>query len=116
MEFRQLQDTKPYIEGFIDQQTSLLALNCAEILAVDPRVHELRLGHQLPELLLISNQLDAGPFLLILAGFDKHTVVHQFEDFLLERCFGLLSHLLVNGDLGCHPGALMILDPAVDLA
>ena len=45
VEFRQLQDTKPYVEGFIDPQASLLALDCAEVLAVDPRVHELRLRH-----------------------------------------------------------------------
>ena len=116
MEFRQLQDAKPYIEGFIDPQASLLALNYAEVLAVDPGVHELRLRHQLPELLLIRNQLDAGPLLLILTGFTKHTVIHQLEHILLERGFGLLSHLLVDGYVGCHPGALMVLDPSVDLA
>ena len=48
LEFRQLQDAKPYVKGLIDPQASLLALDYAEVLAVDPRVHELRLGHQLP--------------------------------------------------------------------
>ncbi len=116
MEFRQLQDAKHYVEGFIDPQASLLALNCAEVLAVDACVHELRLCHQLPKLLLVRYQLDVGAFLLILAGFAKHNVVHQLEHFLLERCCRLLSHLLVNGDVGCHPFALMLLDPSVDLA
>ena len=97
VEFRQLQDTKPYVEVFIHPQASLLALDCAEVLAVDPRIHELRLCNQLPELLLVSEQRDGGAFLLILAGFAKHTVVHELEDILLERCFSLLSHLLVNG-------------------
>ena len=91
MEFRQLQDTKPYVEGFIDPEASLLTLDCAEVLAVDPRIHKLRLRHQLPKLLLIRNQRDGGPLLLILAGFAKHTVVHQLEHILLERCFGLLT-------------------------
>ncbi len=58
VEFREFQDTKPYVEGFIDPQASLLALDCAEGLAVDTRVHELRLRHQLPELLLVRNELD----------------------------------------------------------
>ena len=58
VEFRQLQDTKPYVEGFIDPQASLLALDYAEVLAVDPRIHELRLRHQPPELLLVRNQRD----------------------------------------------------------
>ena len=71
VEFRQLQDTKPYIEGFIDPEASLLALNCAEVLAIDPRVHELRLRHQTPELLLVRDQLDGGALLLILAGFEN---------------------------------------------
>ena len=48
VEFRQLQDTKPYVEGFINPQASLLTLNCTEVIAVDSRIHELRLGHQLP--------------------------------------------------------------------
>ena len=116
MEFRQLQDAKPYVEGFIDPQASLLALDCAEVLAVDPRVHELRLRHQIPELLLVGNQVDGGPFLLILAGIAKHTVVHQLEHFLDERCFGLLSHLLINGDVGCAPRAVVVRYTAMDLA
>ena len=62
VEFRQLQYTKPNVEGFIDPQASLLTLDCAEVLAVDPRVHELRLGHQLPELLLVRDQLDEVRF------------------------------------------------------
>ncbi len=53
MEFCQLQNTKPYVEGFINPQTGLLALDCAEVLAIDARVHKLRLSHQPPELLLI---------------------------------------------------------------
>ena len=116
MEFRQLQDTKPYVEGFIDTESRLLALDCAEVLAVDARVHELRLRHQTPELLFVRDQRDGGTVLLILAGFGKHTVVHQLEHLLLERCCRLLSHLLVDGDVGCLPGALMVLDTSVDLA
>ena len=116
VEFRQLQDAKPYVERFIDPQASLLAFDCAQVLAVDPCVHELRLRHQLPELLLVRNQVDGGPLLLILAGFTKHTVVHQLEHILLELCFGLLSHLLVNSDVGCHPRPLVVLDPSVYLA
>ncbi len=38
VEFRQLQDAKPYVEGFIDPEASLLALDCAQVLAVDPRI------------------------------------------------------------------------------
>ena len=116
VEFRQLQDAEPYVEGFIDPQESLLALDCAEVLAVDPRVHELRLRNQLPELLLVRDQLDGGPLLLILHRFAKHTVIHQLEHILLERCFSLFSHLLVNGDVGCHLGALMVLDTSMNLA
>ena len=116
VEFRQLQDAKPYLEGFIDPQASLLALDCAEVLAVDPGVHELRLRHQLPELLFVGNQRDGGALLLILHRFAKNTVVHQLEHILLERCFGLLTHLLVNGDVGSHTSALVVLDTSVDLA
>ncbi len=46
MEFCQLQDTKPNVEGFIDPETGLLTLNGAEILAIHASVHKLRLSHQ----------------------------------------------------------------------
>ncbi len=53
MEFCQLQNTKPNVEGFIDPQAGLLALDCAEVRAIHASVHKLRLCHQPPELLLI---------------------------------------------------------------
>ena len=53
MEFCQLQDTKPYVEGFVDPELGLLALDRAEVLAIDPRVHELGFGDEPPELLFI---------------------------------------------------------------
>ena len=73
VEFRQIQDAKPYVEGFIYPQASLLALDYAEVLAVDPRVHELRLRHELPKLLLVRDQLNGDAPLLILLLFAKHT-------------------------------------------
>ena len=85
VEFRQLQETKPYVEGFSDPEASLLTLDCAEVLAVNPRVHELRLGPPLPGLLVLRNQRDGGPLLLILHRFVKDTVTHELEHILLER-------------------------------
>ncbi len=53
MEFCQLQNTKPNVEGLVDPELGLLALDRAELLAIDPRVHELGFGDEQPELLLV---------------------------------------------------------------
>ena len=53
MEFCQLQDTKPYVEGFVDPELGLLAFDSAQVLAIDARVHELGFGDEPPELLFI---------------------------------------------------------------
>ena len=49
----QLQDTKPYVEGFVDPELRLQTLDSAQVLAIDARVHELRFRAEPPELLFI---------------------------------------------------------------
>ena len=53
MEFFHLQDTKPYVEGFVDPELGLLALDSAQVLAINARVHELGFRDEPPELLFV---------------------------------------------------------------
>ncbi len=76
MQFCQFEDTKPYVEGFIDPEFGHLALHSTQILTINTGVHELRFSHQATELLLVDDIVDWGSLLLLLAGFTIHTVIH----------------------------------------
>ncbi len=109
MESCQLQDTTPYVKVFVIPELGLLALDRAQILAIDARVHELGFGDEPPEFLLIVDEVDGRALLLILARFTKHAVVHQLVEVLFEQRFGHLPHLLVYCNVGGHPRALVVL-------
>ncbi len=110
----EFEDGEPHLEGLVDPEPRLLELDTDNIGAEDTEVHEVRFADEFEIFLLVIDQLDISPLLLIFARLPEHPVIHQFEELGLELVLGIHAERLILDNIFGHPSRLLETDGGVN--